>query len=49
MTILFGTMGFFLFLFFLLIKYVPFIPIAELKETRFKIEEETRGGPVMGP
>ena len=37
------------FLFFLLLKYVPFIPIAELKETRFKIEVETRGGPVMGP
>jgi Ni/Fe-hydrogenase subunit HybB-like protein len=48
-TILFGTIGFFLFLFFLLLKYVPFIPIAELKETRFKIARELAGGPVTGP
>jgi Ni/Fe-hydrogenase subunit HybB-like protein len=48
-SILLGTIGFFLFLFFLLIRYVPFIPIAELKETRFKIEREFRGGWVSGP
>ncbi len=49
LTILFGTIGFFLFLFFTLLKYVPFVPIFELKETRLKIEREAAGGAVTGP
>jgi molybdopterin-containing oxidoreductase family membrane subunit len=46
LTILFGTIGFFLFLFFLLIKYVPFIPVSELKETRLRIQRDALKGAV---
>jgi Ni/Fe-hydrogenase subunit HybB-like protein len=35
-SILVGTISFFLFLFLLFLRFVPFIPISELKETRLK-------------
>ncbi len=40
LTILLGTVSFFLFLFLLFLRFVPFIPISELKETKRAVEEE---------
>jgi Ni/Fe-hydrogenase subunit HybB-like protein len=39
-AILFGTICFFLFLFLVFLRFVPFIAISELKETRLALEEE---------
>jgi molybdopterin-containing oxidoreductase family membrane subunit len=39
-TILLGTMSFFLFLFLTFLRFVPFIPISEMKETKRKMREE---------
>jgi molybdopterin-containing oxidoreductase family membrane subunit len=41
-TILIGTISFFLFLFLLFVRFVPFIPISELKETKRKMREEAQ-------
>ena len=38
-AIFFGTLSFFLFLFLLFLRVVPFIPISELKELRRKLVE----------
>jgi molybdopterin-containing oxidoreductase family membrane subunit len=40
MTILFGTISFFLFLFCLFLRFAPFIPMSELKAMRFEIRRE---------
>jgi molybdopterin-containing oxidoreductase family membrane subunit len=39
-TILLGTMSFFLFLFLTFLRFAPFIPISEMKETKRKMREE---------
>jgi molybdopterin-containing oxidoreductase family membrane subunit len=41
-TIIFGTLFFFTFLFLLFLRWVPFIPISELKELRKELVEEER-------
>jgi molybdopterin-containing oxidoreductase family membrane subunit len=40
--ILFGTVSFFLFLFLCFLRWVPFVPIAELKSVKREIEQESR-------
>jgi molybdopterin-containing oxidoreductase family membrane subunit len=40
MTLLFGSMSCFLFLFLAFMRWVPFIPVAELKEMRREIVKE---------
>jgi len=40
LTLLLGTMSFFLFLFLLFLRCVPFIPISEIKETKRLLREE---------
>ena len=42
LTILFGTISFFLFLFLLFLRFVPFIPISDLKQMRFELRREAR-------
>ena len=40
LSLLGGSLSFFVFMFLLFLKLVPFIPITELKEMRHEIEEE---------
>lgn len=40
MGLLFGSMSFFLFLFLAFMRWVPFIPVAEMKEMRHELMEE---------
>ncbi|HET8650417.1 MAG TPA: NrfD/PsrC family molybdoenzyme membrane anchor subunit [Gemmatimonadales bacterium] len=42
LTILFGSVSFFLFLFFLFLRWVPFVSISEVKELRRELAEEAR-------
>jgi molybdopterin-containing oxidoreductase family membrane subunit len=42
LSILFGTVSFFLLLFGLFLRYLPAVPISELKEMRIEIEHEER-------
>ncbi len=41
-SLLFGTCSFFLFLFLLMLRFVPFIPIAEMKSLRHELAKEAR-------
>lgn len=41
-ALLFGTMAFFLFLFLLLLRVVPFVPISELKSLQYELDTEER-------
>ncbi len=41
-ALLFGTCAFFLFLFLLMLRFVPFIPIAEMKALRHELAKEAR-------
>ncbi|AKU97515.1 Molybdopterin oxidoreductase [Labilithrix luteola] len=41
-ALLFGTMAFFLFLFLLLLRFVPFIPISEIKSLQHELDTEER-------
>jgi molybdopterin-containing oxidoreductase family membrane subunit len=45
LTILFGTIFFFLFLFLLFLRFVPFVPISELKEMQREMRKERSARP----